>query len=330
MPAMPRKATSTIAKAPAPRVNLAEKVELVKVCYVGFGGSGKTTDAASLARLGNVVAVDAEGGIKRRPLIERGIPVANIELHSEITYDALDALFWELKARLHDEPGSIVGVTWDSTSETHKKLLEQEVELQYEKQVAKGNPKDRARFDTWVDDYGTNTGQMRYLLRRFMDLPVHVAFVTLPRRDQDEEDATVKYGPDLTPKLQQDLIGFVDIVCHTFVVENKDGEDEFWGDFSPSGKWFAKDRFGALPKHLINPTMDRIIAYVNDEIDVESDPDMQAARERRQAARVAARTDDGPETTADSPTTDSSGPLAPPAPTKSVPVKKVAPQRISR
>ena len=246
-----------------------------KVLYYGEQGSGKTTAVATLAKLGKLVAINAEGGFKRKPLVDLGVPVANIQLHQAITFDAIDKLFWELK-EAEDE---YAGVAWDSISEGSKMLLGLTVEKNFEKTIAKG--KDRDRFDTYVEDYGENTAEMRHLARQFRDLNMHVAFTALPRRDQDD-DGAVKYGPDLTPRLAEDILGYVDIVCHTEAVGiHGQEEPQYWGQFRAVGKWRAKDRFHALPPRLVNPSMERIIAYINGDLTVEDDEEQQSALEIR-------------------------------------------------
>ena len=173
-----------------------------------------------------------------------------------------------------------VGVLWDSISEAHKKLLEQTAAKGYEK--AKNAGKPRERLSIHLEDYGTNSGEMRYLMRRFLDLECHVGFAALSKREQDQNTGYVTYGPDMTPKLAQDLLGYVDLVCKTYTntVDGMD-EPEYWGLFRAVEGWAAKDRFHALPPRLINPTFDRVIKYVDGELTADTDPDMEAARERR-------------------------------------------------
>ena len=253
---------------------LADEVGFANILYYGKPKSGKTTAAASAAKLGKTVYVDAEAGLKRGPLMQFGIPVTNIVPFRNITFEALDKLFWELL----DEPP--VALVWDSTSESHKQLLTQTAEARVEK-TGKGN---RAMFE--IGDYGVNTNEMRILARQFRDLKCHTAFVALEKREQDEETGVVAYGPDLTAKLASDVLGYVDVICHTYTKEIK-GEDEpqYWGAFRSYDLNVAGDRFHMLPPRLINPSMDRVVAYLNGDLDLDSDEEMHAVMEATVAKR---------------------------------------------
>lgn len=271
------------------RSTLSEQREFVKILYYGDPGTGKTTATASMAKEGPILFIAAEPGLKARPLVELGVPVQNISIHEAITFDALKDLFWEVKEMIEvggeDAP---VAVIWDSISEAHKKLLEQTAFAGYEK--AKNKGQDRERLSIFLEDYGTNSSEMRFLMRRYMDLECHVAFVSLARQDKDK-DGTVNYGADMTPKIAADLHGYVDIICHT---ETKtvpwSDEPQYWGIFRPVDAWQGKDRFHALPPRLIDPTLDRVVAYVNGDLDAESDPVMEAARQALRAYKESRET----------------------------------------
>lgn len=280
------------AKAAAkPRATAEEMKEFAKVGYYGYPGSGKTSDLASLANLGPTIHIDAESGLKRSALQRRGIELGNIEPFPDrsrgeaITYEDLENLYWDCKERLDNDPTSIFGIMWDSVTETNKLLLEKAVAKGVIKAENKGL--ERSQFDIYKEDYGTVTEQMRQLIRNFRDLPCHVGFAALVRRDQDD-DGKVKYGMALSPALQTDLHGYVDILCLTSTIEVpgwRKGE-MFLGRVRAGGKYEVKDRFDALPTELVDPTMERIIQYVNGELDEDSDPLQQEAMEARKEAGI--------------------------------------------
>lgn len=257
------------------QATLADQREMVKVLYYGDPGSGKTTAMASSANLGKVVYIDAESGLKRGPLARLGVPVENIVPGHEVTYEALEAAYWDVHGMLAEDPDAVAAVVLDSVTEVQKLLLEQIVSKAVNKAAGRGMDRDPFQIDR--ADWGVNTEQMRRLARRFRDLPCHVAFGALPKREVDD-DGSVVYSPALTPAFQTDLMGYVDVVIHTEIREIG-GKPFYIGTTKPAGKYLGKDRFGILPATLVNPTLDRVVAYVNGEITQDSDPLQKAARD---------------------------------------------------
>lgn len=268
---------------PSGLTSLADVEDHVNALYFGEGGTGKTTHLLTLANIGPIVVINAEGGLKRRALERRGIDVSNVEVYGgPLTYDGLEELFWQLKARLANKDKPLVGVVWDSVTEINKVAIRNSIEDRLDKLERTGKGGSADPFQTDLSDYGRAAEQMRILIRRFRDLDCHFGASALEKRDKDDDGAVI-YRPDLSPAVNRDMFGYTDIVCHTRLAETGD-EVEYWGDFKPVGKYVAKDRFGALPRRLINPTYERMIAYVHDVFEEDEDSEMVAAKERRQAA----------------------------------------------
>ena len=259
---------------------LTEAREPVNILYYGDGGTGKTTNLATMANQGKVLMINAEAGIKSRPLRERGIKVENIELFpgpdEEITFRSLEAEWLRVREALAKDPDAYVGVVWDSVTEIYKALLDRVVGKAVEK--AKRNGKDRDRFFIALEDYGVMTEQMRSLVRRYRDLPCHWGVAALAKRFQDD-DGKATYLPAISPALVTELVGYVDLVCVTSVALVGEHE-EFRGLFRPHGKYRGKDRLGALPKWLVDPTFDRVLGYAEGKLTLEQDAVMKAARKR--------------------------------------------------
>jgi len=236
-----------------------EGEEFVNVLYYGEGGSGKSTAAAHLAKLGKIIYVDAESGVKAKPLRELGVPVENIMPYRVTSYEDLDRLYWSVKDMIDSDPGSVAGVVFDSMTELQKKLMEDIRHKRHVKRTAVGMVDDE--FSAEQDEWGKMTEQVRLISRRFRDLDCHVVFVCLAKREIDTDGAF--YRPALTPKFAVDMVGYVDVVCYTEQKEGpQDDRSRFVAVTRPVGKARGKDRFGALPAVFPNPTMDRIIEYV--------------------------------------------------------------------
>jgi hypothetical protein len=243
--------------------------EFVNVLYYGEPGSGKTTAAASMAKLGKIVYIDAEAGLKVQPMRRLSIPTDQIMRYRVETFDDLQNLYWQLKAKLDEEPGAFAGVVFDSMTEIQKKLLEGITNARYAKSVAQAQRggfevKDDP-FETDRDEWGRMTEMCRRICRQFRDLECHTAFVCLDKRDVDKEgDGGVFYRPALTPAFATDLQGYVDVVLH---MSQEDAElddfSRFIGLSVPIGKYRGKDRYGVLPPSMPNPTFDRVVDFVN-------------------------------------------------------------------
>jgi len=254
---------------------LTAMTEPLNVLYYGDGGTGKTTHLAHMADLGKVCIVNAESGVKRRALERSGVNVDNIEVFPEpgekLTYESMEAEWLRIREALDKDPSAYVGWIWDSLTEIYKVLLD-DVRTVGQAWMDKTGKKRDSR-----EDYGEMGDQVRKLIRRGRDLPCHFGACALERRDVDESDGTVAYRPSITPALMTDLYGWFDLVCHTSVIEVGDTE-QYRGLFKPLGKFRGKDRYKVMPRQLVDPTFDRVLAYVEESLTAESDPVMVAAQ----------------------------------------------------
>ena len=263
--------------------------DLVNVLFYGDNGIGKTTDLASLAKLGKVVFIEAESGLKRGPLSRLGIPTKNLQLvrdtasEKQITFGKLKALCDQLRIDLADDPNAIAGVIFDSITEIQVKLLRQIMDKRIDRAFDKTGTQQETH-KAFIEDYGVNTAELRDLIRMFRDLPCHVGLSATETRDEDDDGAIV-YRPNLTPKIASDLKGYVDLVCYVMPPQTFGGKKYYLGKFNPGGKYQAKDRFGIMPNVLCNPTYDRVIAYVSGELTEKTDTQQQEWKTAREEAK---------------------------------------------
>ncbi len=270
--------------------SIEEAEEWVNALYYGEPGSGKTTDAASMAKLGTIVYIDAEAGLKVQPMKRLAIPTGRILRYKVETFDDLQKLYWQLKARLEEQAQEraeaeaagtplteeqrakhIVGVCFDSMTEIQKKLLEGITHARFEKSKAQaeraGMVNQDDPFATDRDEWGRMTEMCRRITRQFRDLECHTVFVCLDRREVDKEatEGGVFYRPALTPAFSTDLMGYVDVVIYTSREEVDDLRDQsqFVGITVATGKYRGKDRYGVLPPSFPNPTFDRLVHFVH-------------------------------------------------------------------
>jgi hypothetical protein len=252
---------------------LGEGDDVVKILYYGDPGSGKTTGAASIAKTGAVIYIDNESGLKRRALEARGIPAANLRPISLKSYEQFEDLGHRILGALDRGDALPVALVWDSLTEAQKAMIEAAVTQRARIQEKNGMVGDP--FFVSREDWGKNTEQLRRTIRMFRDLPIHVAVCALVRRDE-QSDGITRIGPAITPALQQDVMGFFDLVCRTFTA-TMNGRKYYFGSFEDDGVYFGKDRFGIMPPRLVDPTFDRIVAYVNGDLTIDTDPVMTEA-----------------------------------------------------
>jgi len=75
----------------------------------------------------------------------------------------------------------------------------------------------------------------------------------------------------------KDAYGWFDLVAHT-TLEEVGPHEQYRGLFKPLGKYRGKDREGIMPRQLVNPSFDRVIAYAEETLAAKSDPVMLEAQ----------------------------------------------------
>jgi hypothetical protein len=282
-------------------MSLADENEFARICLYGEWGSGKTTSAAHAAHLGPIRHIDSELRLKGGALRRLGVPTDRIEPFRDISYQSLRDDIELVRENLHDaredlddEAGNPV-TAWaayvhDSVTEIVKTLLDDVIarnvgearrRAQKRGEEVKINP-----FQIDVDYYGEAVQEYRTLLREMRNLDTHLIFTAQERRDTDKNDGTVRVGPGTLPAVQAELMGYCDVVVHTY----RSGRYHL-GLTEPGTKYMAKDAFGVLPPIMVNPTVDRLVAYMHEDLTIDTDPIQQAWYAEQEAAGAAAASD---------------------------------------
>jgi hypothetical protein len=271
----PEPTPSLIESAPS----LEETDEFLRILFYGIQGTGKTTDAALMTKVhpGLVFVINSEAGLKRKPLALNGVdisrirvlpnPKSPIELERTLSYELIDKLWNDAREALLQNPNSIAGFIFDSITDVYQRIMDQVIEEEVEKAARLHRERDRWFKDR--ADWGKMSDQVRDLLRKFRDLPCHLALTALRRRNVDP-DGKVEYGPAITPGLATDVLGYVDVVCYTEQVEINNN-DLFIGHFRASGTTPGKDRFKSVPRKMGVPSFDRVWGYITDELTTSTD-----------------------------------------------------------
>lgn len=274
--------------------NFEDTKDFVNLLLWGREGSGKTTDALSAANLGKVLVINAEGGLKKKALLKRGINLDNVRVYprpgERPSYEGLEAALLRVQSDLMDDPNSWFAVIFDSLTEGSAEFVEAVSDDRTAKSRAKGAKIDL--YDSFfVDrsDYGTAGKMLRKLLRMMRDLQCHTIITALERRDVDEDTSKVSYGPAVPPGVQSDVLGYVDLVM--YCREPDEEHDYFRALTRKAGTRRAKDRFDSFPQILVEPTFERVIGYLDDDLEELTDP-LQAklSEEKPKATKTATRT----------------------------------------
>lgn len=294
--------TDTTAEAPKPKpraqaktktapqrsmfLSLDDTKTYLNVLLYGKEGVGKTTSAAEAANTGRTLVINAEGGLKTGALRRQGINTSNIAVWptpgTQITYETLDELYRTISADLDQDPDAWYCVVMDSVTDVLATLTSNVSDNRIAKVRNRGVAIDQYdAFETDRNDYGVMGKQFKDLVRKFRDLQVHFVMTALERRDIDPDTGSTTYGPAANPGIQKDLLGYADMVLYLRAADPEDGKPNR-ALTRPTKRYRAKDRLGALPRTLNEPTFGRILAYSQDEITEDTDP-LQTAPEQEQA-----------------------------------------------
>lgn len=253
--------------------SLADESDYARVVYYGDPGSGKTTAASGLARLGKTLVYPFEPGLKKTALLARDVPVEYLipRRMGEHFSDA-DEEFWSVK----ENGAGLAGASFDTMTAYVDTLKKEQQAKIYAKGVREADARgeEYTKPKTWMprETYGEISDAVFPFIGDFSRLPLHLAWLAHVRRDEDD-DGEVSYGPAVTPAIQKHLIAWSDVIMWTRRVGRyDDGRPVFLGTVADSGKYVTKDRTDTLPSpHLVYPSMDRIVAYLNGDLTEKKD-----------------------------------------------------------
>lgn len=256
--------------------DLTDVTDFANVLLYGREGSGKTTCLARLVNVsdtGQLLIINAEGGLKKAALRKRGVDTSRIKVWPDpnigerVTYEGLVRVVNKVHSDILDDPTSWIGIGIDSITEVYQLVLDDVQRKRVADIQRQGKPVDPLHVDR--GDYGDMTKMIRDLLRKIRDLPLHTVFTALERRDVDADTGKPQYGPALSPALQTDILGYVDMVL---MCKAADEDGPFRALTRGNSRYRAKDRFDVLPRVLAEPMLDRVIGYMNGDITEDEDP----------------------------------------------------------
>lgn len=257
------------------------------VLWWGPPGTGKTTNLAYMANGGPVAYIRADRSVRARPLRQLGVKTANIQPIDELdTEKIVSMVYSDFMQRLEEDPASLYGVGLDTISELIARRMEGIVDDEWDLMVRaaarqKQEPDKTKRYFVDRDYWQPITQEMRRIVRHLKDLNCHLGITAQTRRDTDENSGTLNIGPSVNPAFQGDLLAYMDFSIRTATDGYwQNGEDQvFLGYPKQEGVYLGKDREHVLPRILVEPTFDRVLAYALGELDTKTDPRQVAYRE---------------------------------------------------
>lgn len=205
--------------------------------YYSESGVGKST-AAGIAP--KPFIINCEGGTTCFLRLKKWMPQLDIEVFKPENFNEIRDAYAYLKNEKHDRQTVIL----DSLTEIAKMSMDGVL----------ADPRRDEKYDPEapvLQDQQKMTNQMRNLVRAFRDLPLNCIFVCLDQERQDQTTGAIKVMPALTPKLAEDVYGYMDVVGYMFVDPETGARKMLTQN---RGKYIAKDRFGRLGAGMIEPT----------------------------------------------------------------------------
>lgn len=260
-----------------PFANISQGINMI---LYGNNGVGKTP---LLATSENAVVLNADpGGVNSAAAIGAAGRYVNIKSWDQME-EAEDFFTNSPRGR----PPHVKWVWLDSGPLFQDVGLEDIMETLIKPQSAGGG--GRAHRKVWHPDkgeYGENMNRLKLFVRHMCGLPINFGMTSYPFQDEDE-NGELMFKPWFQGKgMISALCGMVDIIGYLKIEEVREEPHQVCY-FQTRGNYYARDRFGVLPKGMLDPTIPKIEALVRDKIATSKRPTKRPAK--RATKRTATR-----------------------------------------
>jgi hypothetical protein len=114
-------------------------------------------------------------------------------------------------------------------------------------------------------EWGIVKERIRKIIRQFRDLPMHSIFIAHEYQREFEKTNITRTEPSLAGKLAGEIPGFVNLVGHMDIKEQK-GEQVRRIVTAGKETLIAKDRYDTVAQTILRPTMNEIYTQVFAEV----------------------------------------------------------------
>lgn len=241
---------------------LSEIAQVITALFYGRSGSGKTTLAGTFPE--PILVLDI--GERGTDSLNQSQDIESLAIH---TWQELEEVFWELKS------GSRFKSVIIDAAHTMQGLSINEA-----REIANKKPTDQ----TSQRDMGQATRLMIEWLYNYRDLRddgYNVVFLAHDRLRETETDEELdgiapEIGPNLMPGVAKALLGMVNVVGNTYIVETAIGKKtpgkkqekqmEYRLRLGPNPYYHTKIRSpkeNAVPEFIVDPDFDKLVSAIN-------------------------------------------------------------------
>lgn len=236
-----------------------EVVEHLELVLFGKPKSGKTHFCGTLPR---PLILDFDHGTNilgnRKKFPDFNGKVVKVESYKDVE------LWWWLLYRYNDrEDMRFQTVVWDTISYAHYMALDETKIEKVERNA------DKSRWQSEKSDYGKANDKLKFWLSQYKLLPLHKVWTAHEREDEapvgwevpvDDDDPGLGMWsvPDLPQGVRGFVMGLASLIGHQLRGRSRStGKTVYVMTFDRPGS-AASDRFGVMPKQIVNPTFDKM------------------------------------------------------------------------
>lgn len=179
------------------------------------------------------------------------------------SFKDVEAWYWLLRNYNDRKDMGFKSVVWDTVTYAHYLAMD---ETKAEK-VARDSSK--SRWQSEMSDYGKANDRVKFWINQYRSLPLHKVWTAHEREDEapvgweeaiDEDDDGLGTWavPDLPQGVRGFIMGMANLIGHQMRGRSKKtGKIVHLMAFDRAGS-AASDRYGVMPKHIVNPTFDKL------------------------------------------------------------------------